>query len=107
MSATPVVPFGTQRVNAGKAERFAPISATVPTVEGEVYASAKDGEPTLVHKIGRQSESITMHAVASALTSGKIVPPDVLALAFTVEDGKTRKLSAVGAKLAAELAKYA
>jgi hypothetical protein len=69
----------------------APVSATqtryevaqsYPTTDGGNVGSGKDrkGTPVLVHTIGRSQSALEMHAVATAIVTGKVIHlPDLVA----------------------------
>jgi hypothetical protein len=83
------VTFSVNAARKAKMSRFN-IGDTTPTAEpgGRVGIGVdKDGENFLVHQVGRSQESIILHAVATAVASGKIIPLAALVSAL-VETGQ-------------------
>lgn len=69
------------------------LANAVPTDDGGRVAVGVDkrGESALVHELGHSQAGCPMHAVATAITSGKVIPLDAIARAF-VAQGKAPAL---------------
>lgn len=104
--------FSTQSTGTAKPSRYTPASDAVATTrtlsDGTVVAGRvltgtdRDGEHFLVHTVaGGRESSLPLYAVATAVASGKVIPPDAVAAAFA-ETGKLKALKAAVDKLAAE-----
>lgn len=93
--------FTTQSTATAKQSRFTPASDAVETVQtlsdGTVIrgralvGTDRNGAPFLVHSVNGTDQSIALHAVATAIAGGKVIPPAALVAAFE-ETGKLAAL---------------
>lgn len=66
------------------------VGTTVATQEGTVgIGTDRKGASFLVHAVGRTTEAIALHAVATAVAAGKLIPyPDLVAAIDSAGDLK-------------------